>query len=80
MSKHGPPVAWTKAKRRKREMVERKQRVLKYQDKIDLLRALMRMHEERGNKSEAVRINARIRVIEQQVRYIGIDPNEQLLQ
>ena len=67
-------------KRRRDDYAQRKQRVIKHQEKIELLRALMLTHEQRGDKAAAVKINVRIRTLQQQVRYIGVDPAEPLIQ
>ena len=61
-------------KRRRGEKTERLQRILKHRDKIEMLKAIVATREERGADSdiaEVRRLRTRIRVLEQQVRYIG---------
>jgi hypothetical protein len=58
-------------KRRQREREERSQRVLRLIDKRDMLIAMSAHYEGVGEMSEVRKLRARVRTIEQQVRYIG---------
>lgn len=79
MSRPGPPKSWTKSQRRRREFKERLRRVTEHLDAIEKLRELVRKLEAQGHKHEAAKVSVRIRTLQQQVRYIGVDPNETLL-
>jgi hypothetical protein len=71
MSKPGPTKQETRRKRRRLERQERIERLQQHHDKIELYRALGATHEQLGNHKEARHCRARIRTIEQQMRYIG---------
>ena len=67
----GPTREETRRRRRKLERQERIERVRRHCNKVDLYRALSATHEQLGNHKEAVHYRARIRTLEQQIRYIG---------
>jgi NADH/NAD ratio-sensing transcriptional regulator Rex len=71
LSKPGPPTSYTKLRRQRRANVLRKERIHKY---VELIKALSQLAVEavaRGEAKEAVKINARVRLLRQQVRYMG---------
>jgi hypothetical protein len=72
MSKPGPPKSWSIAQRRRRDHKARLDRIARLHDKQDMQRALMLIHEERGERKEVRKCKARLRTIEQQLRYIDI--------
>jgi hypothetical protein len=57
----------------KRDRERREERLRKHHEKLDTLKALRESYEAIADGAEVVRLTGRIRLLEQQIRYIGGD-------